>query len=1858
MLRRALGKTRGESRHVSLRVEQLEERLVLSHLPTLSVGEWSAIGPAPVSGPGNLFGAQAGQVSAFAPHPTDPNTVYIAASNGGVWKTANWQSASPTWTPLTDSQPSLEFGSNTLVVSRSNPNVIYAAANGPGAGVLKSTDGGSAWTVLGGGLFDGAEFGAVVVSPGDANTVYVATCDAAATDGVFKSTDGGVNWTNITVGIHAGCVSHLAMDPTNPGILFAGLVADPLSLTDGLYKTTNAGFSWTRLSGGLPIGAPIGEHIAVTIAPSTTQTVYTTIFDSATGLPARFRSLNGGTSWAPLSQLPTPDDLRTSHTTLTAEPTNALTVFVNGNEALYRSTDGGTNWLRIMISDPVQAAFDATGGLVVVGDQGVYRSTDGGATWSNRQGNLQIAGTRDIAFDPTDPELAYGVAEHFGSYLGSTGTSAWFQFAAGGELGKVVVHATNPQVLYGFNPGEPDFFLRSNDRGISWLPRNTGIVTTEINSSSDAADVQRSLTIDASNPDHLLLGARRVYETTNRGDTWTPISAELSPGQRITSLKFAPSDNRVAYAGTTDGRFFASADGGRTWTPRDAGLPAAQTWDIDVDPTNAGRLYIVQENVANASVWFSANGGLTWTNVGGDLPVVFSARTIAVDWRIPTPVLYAGTQRGLYRSIDAGTSWSRDFAAGLPHVEVLDLEILSIQNVLAAGTFGRGVFELLVPPFTASVPDLLDADDSGGSPADNLTRVVRPRFTGRGWPDAASVVLVEEGIVIGTGSVDPATGLWTAAVAADLDDGPHAITARVIHPAGHISLESSPFVFVIDTTAPAAPVPPDLDAASDSGESSIDNLTADLTPRVSGTAEAGSIVSVFSSAAGPLGFAAAAAGTWNFTSGPLLDGTHAITVTATDAAGNTSDFSLPLVIMIDTTPPAEVSAAPDLVANSDSGASSSDGLTNDSTPTLVGSATADSSIVIQSNAALIGQTRTDSFGNWTITTSVLTDRLYDITARLVDGAGNLGPLSPPLTVIVDTAIAVPSFPDMTAASDTGTSNTDDVTRVSQPVFVGTSEPFSVVTLFSDIAGQVGQAAAGSQGDWTISTAPLVNGPHRVSATATDPAGNASVPTGMLPIRIDTAAPAPPTALDLVAENDSGLSNNDNITNHRTPLIFGIAEPNSRVTISSSLAGVLATGMVGTSGFWSLVSPLLASGVHTFTATASDAAGNASGNSTALVVTIDATAPSAPSIPDLTASSDSGSSDADDLTRDTNPVLAGTAEPFSTLSLIVDGIVTGTTTTDAAGVWRLASAMVTDGPHAVSARAADAAGNLSAASPALMVVIDTAAAAPAMPDLDPASDSGLFDTDNITADSTAQLRGTAEPGSPVTVLDGPLTLGVTVADGAGNWSFITSPLDDGPHLLAARTTDRAGNESAPSNRLMLVVDTTPPAAPSIVLVSDSGVAGDLRTNDRRPRIVGTAEPNSRVELLSGFDVLGTAAADVGGSFSVLPNGNSPDGGYSLRVRAIDAAGNEAVSPAIGVTIDATGPRVVSLNAAGEIAIPISILVVTFDDDNLVDSQPGEPSFADSVLNPANFSLVGSGGDGIFGNGNDRAVLLVTSDFTYDAAADQLEIRLRDLAGAPAALANDAYRFTVNGTTSLRDVAGNQLAGGDFVSGFSVAIPSPAVANVTLFDNGRSLTQIVVAFTQPLAAESVADVTNFRLVSSGKDKKLGTRDDQIVSVGAPAYDAAARTVTITPAGTLQLGRLHQLMVRDSLVGSAGSPLDGDADGNPGGEFSVSLGRGRSVSYQDRDGDNVSLSVLGAGTIDLLWSPADTGPRVRLSKTIVGVSTLSGNVKKTRGGNGNATLQSISPAGAVLLRLPSTFRITDPPIAALVDAVLESE
>ena len=719
----------------------------------------------------------------------------------------------------------------------------------------------------------------------------------------------------------------------------------------------------------------------------------------------------------------------------------------------------------------------------------------------------------------------------------------------------------------------------------------------------------------------------------------------------------------------------------------------------------------------------------------------------------------------------------------------------------------------------------------------------------------------------------------------------------------------------IDTVAPSAPTAPTLTAESDTGSSASDQITNDRTPTFTGTAEAGSTVTLYSSGT-LVGTAVATGGVYSITSSTLSAGTRTMTVRATDLAGNLGSSSASTSISIDYTAPEEPEY-PRLASASDSGRSSSDRITNDTTPTFSGDGSSGTvGVTLYAGGTAVGNS-TASSSSYTVTSSPLTDGVHSMTARVSDTAGNLSEASSVRTVTIDTVSLAPSAPVLAASSDTGSSTSDGITNDTTPTFTGTNESLAIVALY-DVADQVGTRTT-TNATYSVTSSAMASGEHTVTTTATDVAGNLSPASESTTITIDTTAPTAPSAPVLTADSDTGTSSTDRITNDRTPTFTGTAEADTNVTLFDS-GNTTGDSVTATDGSYTATTSTLSTGTRTITArTDPDVAGNV-GISPGTTVTIDYTAPSAPEYPTPTSASDSGRSSSDRVTNDTTPTFSGDSTTGAIGVTLYDGSTEVGGNTASSWSYTVTSSELADGVHSMTARVSDTAGNLSSASSIRTVTIDTVTPeAPAAPVLAASSDTGSSSTDGITNDTTPTFTGTNESLAIVALHDVADQVGTSTTTGS-TYSVTSSAMSNGDHTVTTTATDVAGNLGPASESTTITIDTTAPTAPSAPVLtaeSDSGVSsGDRITNVTTPTLTGTAEAGTNVTLVNGGTATGASVTVTDGSYTATTD-TLTSGNRTLTARTDpDVAGNVGISPGTTVTIDITAPTVTINEASGQ------------------------------------------------------------------------------------------------------------------------------------------------------------------------------------------------------------------------------------------------------------------------------------------------------------------------------------------------------
>jgi hypothetical protein len=787
-------------------------------------------------------------------------------------------------------------------------------------------------------------------------------------------------------------------------------------------------------------------------------------------------------------------------------------------------------------------------------------------------------------------------------------------------------------------------------------------------------------------------------------------------------------------------------------------------------------------------------------------------------------------------------------------------------------------------PAAPAAPDLTAGTDTGSSSTDNNTGDNTPTFVGTGLP--GDTITIKDGTTVLGTAVVATDGTWTFTAPASLTDGVHQITTTVTDPAGNTSAPSPALAVTIDATAPAAPVIAPTNGAA-----------------ITGTGEPGATVTVMNGST-PVGTAVVAPdGSWTITPTSALPNGTQLTATQVDPAGNISG---PDTQTVDTSVP----SAPDLTAGTDSG-NNTDNNTNIDTPIFTGTGTPNETVTIKDGSTELGTAVVAPDGTWTFTSPVLTDGAHQITVTPASGI-----TSPALIVTIDTTLpATPAAPDMTAATDSGSSSTDNNTVDTTPDFnVGVVPAGTTPVLYVDGVAVPATATTDGSGNTILTpVTPLTEGAHNITTGLVDTAGNTSAPSPALAVTIDTTAPATPAAPDLTAGTDTGSSSTDNNTGDNTPdFNVGVVPAGSTPVLYVDGVAVPATATTDGSGN-TILTPVtpLTEGAHNITTGLVDTAGNASATSPALAVTIDTAAPAAPAAPDLTTGTDTGSSSTDNNTKINTPDFnVGVVPAGTTPVLYIDGVaVPATATTDGSGNTILTPVTpLTEGAHSITTGLVDTAGNTSVPSTALAVTIDTTLpATPAAPDLTAGTDTGSSSTDNNTKINTPVFTGSGSPGDTITIKDGTTVLGTAVVAPNGTWTFTSPVLTDGVHQITTTATDTAGNTSAASPALAVTIDTTPPAAPTATLAttSDSGTLGDGITSDTTPTISGTGTNGDTITVVMPGSGEVLTAMVVNGVWSVTPTFALTDGTVgNAVVTATDPAGNVSAPANVPLDIRAT------------------------------------------------------------------------------------------------------------------------------------------------------------------------------------------------------------------------------------------------------------------------------------------------------------------------------------------------------------------
>jgi photosystem II stability/assembly factor-like uncharacterized protein len=684
-----------------------------------------------------------GRIADITVHPRDPRTWYVAAGSGGLWKTTN---SGITFSPVFERQPSFSIGVVTL--DPTTPEVVWVGTGenvsgrhvGWGDGVYRSRDAGRTWQRMG--LAASQHIGRILVHPRDGNTVLVAAegplWSSGGERGVYRSSDGGVTWSATLTSDENTGITDLEFDPSNPDVVYAaayqrrrhvwGFLAGGTS--SGLYKSTDNGRTWRKLGTGLPTGE-LGK-IGLAVTKADPARVYATI-EAADAAGGFYVSMDRGESWERRNAYFSGGTGPHYYQEIEASPTDAdlvyqMDVFFNVTRDAGRSfavletghdkhSDNHALWI-----DPADGRH-----LIAGTDGGLYESFDHGTRWRHFP-NLPVAQLYKVALNDRLPfyDVLVG-AQDLGTLHGPSRTM--HREGVRNQDWYVPLGADGYGVA--FEPGDPDLMYLMWQEGMLARKDRRNDETVMIKPQPSAGDPPERwnwdapLLISPHRPARLYYGSQRVWRSDDRGDSWTPISGDLTLGgqryaQRFlgrtqsvdalydhgamskyattTAISESPRAEGTLAVGTDDGLVQVSTDGGTSWARAASitGLPAlAFVNDVEWSQHDARTLFVAADHHKGGDftpyLFASSDVGRTWRSIAGDLPrgaIVWAVQQDAVR----AELLLVGTEQGVFWSPNGGVNWHR--LGTLPTIAVRDIKLHARDRDLVAATFGRGVFVL------------------------------------------------------------------------------------------------------------------------------------------------------------------------------------------------------------------------------------------------------------------------------------------------------------------------------------------------------------------------------------------------------------------------------------------------------------------------------------------------------------------------------------------------------------------------------------------------------------------------------------------------------------------------------------------------------------------------------------------------------------------------------------------------------------------------------------------------------------------------------------------------------------------------------------------------------------------------------------------------------------------------------------------------------------------------------------------------------------------------------------------------------------------------------------------------------------
>ncbi|EOY5737123.1 TPA: Ig-like domain repeat protein [Enterobacter ludwigii] len=1118
----------------------------------------------------------------------------------------------------------------------------------------------------------------------------------------------------------------------------------------------------------------------------------------------------------------------------------------------------------------------------------------------------------------------------------------------------------------------------------------------------------------------------------------------------------------------------ATDEGTWTWTPPlglanghyDVKVVAEDKAGLRSDPSDAFSFDLLAGGIPTAPaitdviddveshVGTVQNGGIT----NDDRPVITGT---AQDGT--TVYLYDGANPNpIGSAVVTGGRWTIEFDSALAQGEHRFRAVA--EDVTGNRSPETGEWVIIVDSVAPGEAADVELWDDFGTPGlignNDTTDDNTPTYRGKGEAGGTAIIDLGNGTTVRV-PVD-GSGNWSYTPAPALADGDYTWKVSIEDKAGNVGPASDPIHFIVDTSGNGVSISHVVDdEGAITGNLGSGSHTDDTTPTVVGRATPGALVKVYVDGNYIDSVRAdAVTGSWQLTITPALsaDGTYQITATEDPGTGDSAPTA-PFELTLDTSIP---TGTLDRIAD-DVGLVQGDlanpAVTDDTTPTLHGTGRAGDTVFIYDGTTLVNSVTVGNDGTWNYTLPPQNNGTeLSLSAVFQSPTGVKSAPTAPWDLTIDTD--APTAPTITGMyDDAGTLIVDGGrSRDTTPELRGTAEKNSLVNIYGpDSKTPIASVYADADGNWTWTSPALADAKHDFYVTSQDAAGNVSGESNHYGLEVDTRAAAP---IILGAYDDvqggiyNGLVPDGGLSNDGNMQLRGTAEPNSVVYIYNAYNNaVLDTVKTDAKGNWTwehAVADTAAGRPHMFYTIAKDDLGNVSGKSETYSINVD-TVNNAPvilgSFDDVQGGVYNGLVGNGGVTNDRTLDLRGTAEAGSVVYIVIDnyGTVAGSVTAGADGKWSFPTTANYNQTYNFHAYSIDKAGNRSEDSSQFAITVDTVNNAPVITgsydDVQGGVYNGLVGNGGVTNDRGLDLRGTAEAGSVVYIIDPATggTYGSAVAAANGAWAYPVTTNYNKLYEFQAYSIDRAGNRSATSSKFGITVDTVN-AAPVITSVTDNvgpvtgNVANAGSTDDNTPTLNGTAEAGSTVYIaVNGSTYSVTAAAN--GSWSLTPSA-LPLGNHTFSVFSIDKAGNQSAGVSRSLTV-------VSPKSSG------------FEDFNTVPFQnfgKGLVTLPSGLKFTLNDKYYPGYGAAIYqwGVSSSSRVLAMTGDITMHF--DGVNAVSMKLSGA-----NDSVQSSVvKSTYTVYDTAGKVISSGYLPVGestFSVNAPSGREIGNIVFSMGR-------------------------------------------------------------------------------------------------------------------------------------------------------------------------------------------------------------